>query len=305
MVCTAGRSCANSRNTSIPGTPGIAMSRRRMSGLSSRVRATASFPSVASATTTKSSWVTSNRRRPSRKIAWSSAIRIRIGRVVILCDGMQFLLGDFDFQPRATARPGIDREFSTDGAHALVDDQGTLMSTLQIRMRKPATELKAATIIINRENPISFLRTKPNQNIVCTAMPGHIHQRFLDDAGDLATDMWGKGHIAKITDKLGGNACIGSVALDHAGKKIDQMPGIEIQRFELLNQCSDIGSFVLHQLLYVEKLPIAFEGIHCRLSAQSIQTESNRVQRLNYTVVQVARHSRPFCRCRTGTQPAQ
>src|SRR5712664_4176450 len=118
------------------------------------------------------------------------------------------------------------------------------MSTLQIRMRKPATEHKAATIIINRENPISFLRTKPNQNIVCTAMPGHIHQRFLDDAGDLATDMWGKGHIAKITDKLGGNACIGSVALDHAGKKIDQMPGIEIQRFELLNQCSDIGSFV-------------------------------------------------------------
>src|SRR5207302_1426101 len=148
------------------------------------------------------SWVTSNRRRPSRKIAWSSAIRIRIGRVVILCDGMQFLLGDFDFQTRATARPGIDREFSTDGAHALVDDQGTLMSTLQIRMRKPATELKAATIIINRENPISFLRTKPNQNIVCTAMPGHIHQRFLDDAGDLATDMWGKGHIAKHTDGI-------------------------------------------------------------------------------------------------------
>src|SRR6266702_3075592 len=179
------------------------------------------------------------------------------------------------------------------------------MSMLQLSVRKFAAKLKTATVIVNRENPISFLRTKPNQNIGCTAMPRHIDQSFLDDAGDLATDMWGKGHIAEITDKFSGNACIRSIALDHAGKKIDQMPGIEIQRFELLNQGSDICSFVLHQLLYVEKLPIAFEGTHCRLRAQSIQTESNRVQRLNYTVVQVARHSRPFYRCRTGTQPAQ
>ncbi len=136
------------------------------------------------------------------------------------------------------------------------------MSMLQFRVRKPAAKLKTATIIINRENPISFLRTKPNQHIGCATMPRHIHQSFLHDAGDLATDMWRKGHIAKITDKFGGDTGIGPVALDHAGKKIDQMPGIEIQRFELLNQCSDIGSFVLHQLLYVEKLPIAFEGIH-------------------------------------------
>src|SRR6266567_7067062 len=179
------------------------------------------------------------------------------------------------------------------------------MSLLQFRVRKPAAKLKTATVIVNRENPISFLRTKPNQNIGCTTMPRHIDQSFLHDAGDLATDMWRKGHIAKITDKLGGNTRIGPVALNHAGKKIDQMPGIEIQRFELLNQGSDICSFVLHQLLYVEKLAIAFDGINCRLSAQSIQTKPNRVQRLNYTVVQVARHSRPFYRGRTGTQPAQ
>src|SRR6266849_10819008 len=73
----------------------------------------------------------------------------------------------------------------------------------------------------------------------------------------------------------------------------------------MLNQRTNIHRFRLHELLYVEKLLIAFAGINRRLSAQSIETEPNRVQRLNNTVVQVARHSCPLYRCRARTQPAQ
>ena len=63
---------------SMPPRPGMAMSIRMTSGASRRASSTASCPLAASPTTVMSSDIANSARTPSRRIAWSSAIRTRM-----------------------------------------------------------------------------------------------------------------------------------------------------------------------------------------------------------------------------------
>ena len=69
-----------------------------MSGLSCLASLTASAPSHASPITLRSGSVSKRRRKPSRKIGWSSAIRMRVGCGRRLSIGCLPALRDSDFQ---------------------------------------------------------------------------------------------------------------------------------------------------------------------------------------------------------------
>ena len=69
-----------------------------MSGLSCFASRTASAPSQASPITLRSGSVSKSRRKPSRKIGWSSAITMRVGCDRRLSIGYLPALRDRDFQ---------------------------------------------------------------------------------------------------------------------------------------------------------------------------------------------------------------
>src|ERR1700693_5784144 len=115
----------------------------------------------------------SKRRRPSRKMAWSSAIIIRTGSCVISGNDSFVLSGYFYFQTCTLTRPSIDRQFTADGTHPLFDDHRSPASMFQFGMRKPARKFKTATIVVDGKKPRSVLQPKLHQHVVR-------HAVFLD-----------------------------------------------------------------------------------------------------------------------------
>src|SRR5258708_26433717 len=72
----------------------------------------------------------------------------------------------------------------------------------------------------------------------------------------------------------------------------------------MLNHATQIGSLLLRELLHVEEFLAAFLTANC-CSAEHVQPESQRMQRLHHSIVQVPRDSSPFRSRGPGPQPAQ
>ena len=53
------------------------------------------------------------------------------------------------------------------------------------------------------------------------------------------------------------NSRVLAIARHHARKKVHNMPGIEIERLELMDQVAHIRGFALHQLLNFQQFSFA------------------------------------------------
>src|SRR5690242_13739342 len=100
-------------------------------------------------------------------------------------------------------------------------------------MVEAAAERKTATIIFNDQGPSPLLARQSNQDMLRPAVPADVCQRLAYDSGDLAAGCGREAHLRRITDKLRADPGVLTITGDHAGEKINQMPGIEVQRLQL------------------------------------------------------------------------
>src|ERR1700683_196803 len=178
-----------SRNASSPGCLGIARSSKRISGFNVRASRTASAPSEPSPITFKSGSASSNRRKPSRKIGWSSAITIRTG-----CDFLKFIgnlstLRNLDFQPRPQAGIRFYRECACNQTHSFLYDHRPFAHRFKFILRQPPGKRKAFAVIFQRQAPLAVIRTQSHQRVTRFAVFAHVHQPFLHNPQHLAANL--------------------------------------------------------------------------------------------------------------------
>src|SRR5574340_161389 len=214
MVRTGDSSRAISRRASKPGRRGMARSRRRMSGRSWRARSMVSAPSAASPTTVRPGSVSSRRRRPSRKMGWSSAIR---RRTVESCSGIAHLcfLRNGDLQMTALTGYGLDAQFAPQATHPFFDDLGPLAGGVQVLKREPALEPEAAAVILDTKLPFSRLGAKTHQHVMGATVFADVHQGFLHNPRQLAADPRRERDLLQFRDEAGGDAGVTPETLYH------------------------------------------------------------------------------------------
>src|SRR5213592_8851 len=193
IVRTGADAFASARSASMPDT-GMAISRRRMSGLSSSANLATSPPSAASPTTSNPASLSSSFRRPSRNSGWSSAIMIRILLAIKLCRKLYL-------QPYTLSWRRFYHEFTANGAHTFLDDHGPLLDGVQLRLIVAPREIEAAAVVIDLQPVTAILRSKPHDDVLGRAVLSHVDQGLLEDAGHLPAGSRGQCNHFKLGEK--------------------------------------------------------------------------------------------------------
>ena len=136
-----------SSRTARPSLSGMRRSSNRMSGLSFASSLMHSAPFCASPTMVMSSSAPSSLRRPSRKIAWSSASRTRICCLVLAMSTERNL----DGQTRAMPRIRLHGQHAPNGTRTLLDGDRTQPQTVQFIAGKPPGETETLAVIVYYE----------------------------------------------------------------------------------------------------------------------------------------------------------
>src|SRR6266849_5624381 len=134
-----------SSRTARPSLSGMRKSRRRISGLSLVRSLMHSAPFCASPTMVMSSSASRSLRRPSRKIAWSSARRTRICCLVLAMSAERNL----DGETRSMARVGLHGQHAPHGTRTLLDGDGTQPQAIKFIPSELAREAEAFAVVIN------------------------------------------------------------------------------------------------------------------------------------------------------------
>src|SRR5713226_8363025 len=92
-------------------------------------------------------------RKPSRKIAWSSARRTRICCFVLAISTERNL----DGQTRSMARIGLDGQHAPHGTRTLLDGDRTQTQTIKLIPGEPSGESKPFAVIINHQNEAAIV----------------------------------------------------------------------------------------------------------------------------------------------------
>src|SRR5208337_3347804 len=214
----------SSRNTSMPGTRGIAKSSRRMSGASSSVWATASAPSAASPTTSNSGSASSRRRRPSRKMVWSSAMMIRTDNDgSLLSIRLISFLRNRDLQPGPAARIRFNQQISPNCADSFLDDSWPLAQVIQFGQMKTTSKWKPPPVIIDYQIPKSVLYTKVHHGRLRATMPADVDQPFLYHPSQLPASGCRHGHFLQFRHEAGLHATISGKTFYELGDKVKKL----------------------------------------------------------------------------------
>ena len=87
-------------------------------------------------------------------------------------------------------------------------------------MGETAAEFETAAIVFYDQHPSSTLPRQTHQNVLCRAVSAHISERLTQDAGNLAAGRRRQAHLRHITNELGADTGVLTIARDHAREEI-------------------------------------------------------------------------------------
>src|ERR1035437_1443224 len=303
LVLSASSMVESSRNASIPGTRGIATSSRRMSGVSWRVCVTASAPSAASPTTSNSGSASSKRRKPSRKMVWSSAMTMRTDGS-FLSIGLVSFLWNGDFELGSMARIRFNHHVSVHCPDSFLDDRRSAAEVVELGQGEAAGKRKALAVIVNYQLPRTVLRAEAHHCRLRTAVFPNIDQTLLHYPCQLAAGGGGEGDFLQFGYKLGCNTRISGKTFYELGNKVKELMGPDIRWPHGLDQFAEVQDLLAQQILD----PLQLQGelrIIGAVTAQHVDLHLDTDQRLEHRVVQLARHPGPLNRPGTRTKTAK
>src|SRR6266436_9532592 len=176
-----------SSSTAKPSLSGMRKSRRRISGLSLASILMHSAPFWASPTMVISSSESSNLRRPSRKIAWSSARRTRICCLVLAMLAERNL----DGQTRSMAWVGLHGQHAPHSTRTLLDGNGTQPQAIQFIPGKPACKAKTFAVVVNDQNETAIILRQFYHDMGSLRMFFYVVECFTVNLENLAADTIG------------------------------------------------------------------------------------------------------------------
>src|SRR6185503_7818360 len=242
---------ASEASASTPPMRGIATSSRRMSGCESRAMRMASMPSAPSETTSKPGSLSSSRRRPSRKIWWSSAMEMRTRRGGSgMRPGLQRQL-----EARADARRRIDGKLRAGDARAFLDDGRTDAPLLHLARREASLEPEPLPVVLDDERAGVIGVGEPHQHVACAAVLADVHERFLDDARQFERGRGRQRDGTAVADEARRDAGVAAEAFDQRGEDVGQLIArLELDGPQRLHQLTEGEHLALQQLLHVAEL---------------------------------------------------
>src|ERR1700720_1592804 len=173
-----------SSRTAKPSLSGMRKSRRRISGLSLVRSLMHSAPFCASPTMAISSSASSSLRRPSRKIAWSSARRTRICCLVLAMSTERNL----DGQTRSMAGIGLHGQHAPHSTRTLLDGNRTQPQTIQFIPGEPACETKTLTVVVHHQNESAVVLRQFYHDMGSLRMLFYVVECFTVNLENLAAD---------------------------------------------------------------------------------------------------------------------
>src|SRR5579862_8305647 len=238
-----------SRSASRPGCFGIARSSNRMSGFSWRANFTASAPSEASPSTLKSDSASSNRRNPSRKIGWSSAITRRTCCDFLKCMRYFPIPRHTDFQTRSLSGSRFYREFAGNQTYPLFYDLGPFAIFFQLLVIVAASKLETAAVVFHGQVPLFAIGAQPHQSMSRSAVLSYADQSFLHDAQDFPAHPLRHVQLFKIGDEPRGDASLSLKTFHRVAQYAQQSVGVDVNRLHLLHQFAQLQHFFAQQAL--------------------------------------------------------
>src|SRR6267142_3858106 len=289
-------------SASTPPMRGIATSSRRMSGCESRAMRIASMPSAPSETTSKPGSLSSSRRRPSRKIWWSSAIEMRTRRG---CSGMGSGIQG-QLEARADAGRRIDGKLRARDARAFLDDGRTDAPLLHLARREAPLELEPLPVVFDDQRAGVIGVGQPDQHVSRAAVLADVDERLLDDPRQFERGRCGQRDGTTIADEARRDAGVAAEAFHERGEDVGELIArLELDGTERLHQLPERKDLALQQLLHVAELRGHVGRAERRAAAERLDLHLDAEERLDGAVVQLARDARPFDRASARPQTPQ
>src|SRR2546423_1290046 len=164
----SGTRSRNPRIASTPSSFGITRSISTTAGRNRSASSTASAPSAASPTISIPSWSSRKLRSPSRRTAWSSAIRTRIG-------------SDIEVDRRALALRGTNLETAADPLRPLLHRRQAEPARPDVRSRR----VEADAVVDDLELEMSVVAAQPQDDAARLCVSKRVLHRLLRDPEDL------------------------------------------------------------------------------------------------------------------------
>src|SRR6202011_1569970 len=198
-----------SSRTAKPSLSGMRKSSSRISGLSLVSILMHSAPFWASPTMVISSSASSSLRRPSRKIAWSSARRTRICCLVLAMSTER----NFDGQTRSMAGIGLHGQHAPHSTRTLLDGNRTQPQTIQFIPGEPASETKTLAVVVNHQNESAVVLRQFYHDMGSLRMFFYVVECFTVNLENLAAHAVRSMQFHRINQHIEGKRRLVAVAL--------------------------------------------------------------------------------------------
>src|SRR5215471_19929426 len=113
-----------------------------------------------------------------------------------------------DFDACALTGHRLDCKRSANRPDPFLDDDRPLSSDFEVGLRVAAGEPESAAVVVDFELPVALRRAHANQHRAGTAVFPDIHQRLLDDAGQLAADVGRQVQLVDLGDEVSNDAAL-------------------------------------------------------------------------------------------------
>src|SRR5450755_270207 len=293
-----------SRSASRPGCFGMERSSNKISGFSCLTSFTASAPSEASPRTFMSASASSNRRRPSRKIGWSSAITRRTG-----CDFLKFIRQfpasrHRDFQARPLSGIRFYRELAANQAHPLFYYQRPFAQIFHLLLAIATLERKSFAVVLDRQIPPAVICAQAHKGMLGSTMFSHIDQALLHHAQQFAANALWHFKILQVGDEARADSGLALKAFDRIVQHAEQAILVHFDRLHLLHQFAQLQHLLAQQSLDAHQFPT--DGLaRLALPPHYINLHLHGNQRLHRAIVQFPREARALGRSRSPPHAMQ
>src|SRR5579872_1966988 len=218
-----------SSRTARPSLSGMRRSSKRISGLSLARSLMHSAPFCASPTMVMSSSESRSLRRPSRKIAWSSARRTRICCLVLAMSTER----DFDGQSRSMARVRLNGQHAPHSTRTLLDGNRTQPQAVELIPGKPAGKTKTLAIVIHHEGNATVVLRQFYHDMGSLRMLFYVVECFTVNLENLAADAVGSMQVGGFDYDVQGQGGFVAKALGKAVHEVYKIGALDSERTKI------------------------------------------------------------------------
>src|SRR4029077_1675639 len=273
-----------SSRTARPSLSGMRRSSKRISGLSLARSLIHSAPFWASPTIVMSSSESRSLRRPSRKIAWSSASRTRICCLVLAMSTER----DFDGQSRSMARVRLNGQHAPHSTRTLLDGDGTQPQAVKFIPSKPTGETETFAIVVNYENNATVILRQFYHDMGSLRMLFYVVECFTVNLENLAADPVGGMELGGVNQEVQGQGGFVAVALGETAHEVEEIGALDAEGAQVGDHVAELGRLVSDGLLEVAEIGNSLVRRSSDLAAEDVKLDFDAQKGLENAVVEVS-----------------